>query len=141
MKKKLLYRRQYMTLLGGLSGATLLSYIYVPSLPFKNFKNFKFFISLFSNSIYIPAHWHCTWNDLGVLSKQLNYQPGYSSCEIEKWEMAKQHKAHLTHEQMWAWTKISKKEQTSVNGKWYYHLFSLMMSARMHLARFFFIIF
>jgi hypothetical protein len=95
-EKKLLYRKKLnMTLLGGLSGASLLLYIYDPSLPFKVSK-----FSKFSTSIYcIYQHTDIlfpTRKDLGVLNKQLNYRPRYSNSEIEKREALSLNLSYMT---------------------------------------------
>jgi hypothetical protein len=70
----------------GLSGATLLSYIYTShlhSFPFKNFKNFSFF----STSIYIPVYQHIIPHMkkiyLEILNEQINYRSRCFNSEIE----------------------------------------------------------
>ena len=66
-----------MTLLGSLSGATLLSYIYDPS-PLSKFSKFSHHFPLRYTyqhaDILFP-----TRKDLRVLNKQLNYRPRYSN--------------------------------------------------------------
>jgi hypothetical protein len=84
-----------MTLLGGLSGATLLSYIYTTQPSLSKFHSSPLRYTVHTNTLSYSLH----KKDLRVLNKQLNYRPRYSNSEIEKREAIKQCKAHLTHEQ------------------------------------------